>query len=483
MASAPQPSSAATGRRFSPFAWAIFALGLVLRLLYLGHKSLWLDEAATYTLCRLPFREFAHAWWTHEANMTVYYGFMRLWVHLGSSEFMLRLPSALCGAAAVPVLYEIARRLFDRNVAWMAALLLAVNPSFIELSQDARSYPMTLLLVLASAWFYIDALETDSIRSWTGYVSFASIAVYAHFFAALIIAAFFFAFLAKARAERRWLRGMLAYVALGLLCLPAAAFVVFRSQTLDLYWLDTPSAKMLWNFAKFLFGSGAKVVIALLLLVLGAWFVWSHREWRWRAFFLSLWLLLPVAITALGSMHHSIFAFKYLLICLPAGLLLCTVGAARLPWRWGCIVVAVLTAASIFTDVQFYRKPREDWRALNQFVVTRYQPGDAVTFYPWYTRTAFDYYHERTGPAGLAFGVPMVPPDDLAGTAEDRAHPERVVEGLTNPRIWVVIYHPDRPVPHENERVQTLVSAVPAGYAQVEKKDFPNLELRLFEKR
>src|SRR3954470_2649962 len=107
MTSAPQPGSLATEKRFNRIVWAISALALLLRLLYLGHKSLWLDEAATYTLCRLPFRDFAHAWWTHEANMTVYYGIMRLWVHLGSSEFMLRLPSALCGAAAAPVMYSI----------------------------------------------------------------------------------------------------------------------------------------------------------------------------------------------------------------------------------------------------------------------------------------------------------------------------------------------------------------------------------------
>ncbi|HEY3927593.1 MAG TPA: glycosyltransferase family 39 protein [Candidatus Koribacter sp.] len=442
-----------------------------LRLAFLGHKSLWLDEAASYSLCRLPWREFLSAWWAHEANMTAYYALQRAWLHLGTNEFMLRLPSAIFGTLAVPAIYRLARRLFNANVGLVAALLLAVNPAHLEYSQEARSYPMVIFFVLLAAEYLLRALGTSAWLDWTLFVLFATLAVYSHFFAALVFAAFFLALFARTRASLDWQRTLIAFFAFGILISPAMFFVLFRGQTMDLYWLSPVGASSFWKLFQFFIGSGAKLIISLILFIAGLWAL-SQQSRSLNVFLLS-WLLLPIAITFLASLHHNIFSYKYLLICLPALLLLCALGASFLPRYAGWGLVGILVVASLITDVAGYKKPREDWRALNQYVVSSYHSGDAIAFYPPYARNPFDYYHQRTGPAELQIAAPNVIGGDLKEDVYDIAHPEQMVRGLSNPRIWVVLYG------NRSEGAQML-NALPNGYTPRMEKDFSGIALRLY---
>src|SRR5581483_2102726 len=315
-----QENEAISGRQWLAINVATIA-ALALRVAFLGHKSLWLDEAATYSLCRLPWREFVRAWWAHEANMTAYYALQRAWLHLGTSEFMLRLPSALFGALSIPAIYLLARRLLNPNAALIAAVLLAVNPAHVEYSQEARSYPMMMFFLILAADYFLRALEISRWQDWSLFVLFATVAVYAHFFAALVFAAFFFSLFSRGQESLKWTRTLLAFAGLGILISPAIFFVLFRGETMDLYWLAPVGASSSWKLLQFFTGSGAKLIVALVLLIAGVWALRHHG--RWITTFLLTWLLLPIVITFLASLHHNIFSYKYLLICLPPLLLLC----------------------------------------------------------------------------------------------------------------------------------------------------------------
>src|SRR5437868_13233477 len=119
---------------------AITAAGAVFRLLHLGAKSLWLDEILSVSIARLDAPGFRNIVFSWEANMALYYALLRAWVHVGDSEVILRLPSALASIATVPLVYLIGRRLFSQSVGLIAALLLAVNLFAIRYAQEARSY-------------------------------------------------------------------------------------------------------------------------------------------------------------------------------------------------------------------------------------------------------------------------------------------------------------------------------------------------------
>jgi hypothetical protein len=67
---------------------------------------------------------------------------------LGESAFVARLPSLVCGGLAVAVLYLWLRSHGERLAAAVAALLLAVDPEIVKLSQMVRFYTPQILLFL-----------------------------------------------------------------------------------------------------------------------------------------------------------------------------------------------------------------------------------------------------------------------------------------------------------------------------------------------
>src|SRR5690348_12544148 len=114
----PAPQEASAGSLFAPRARiavisAITLLSAVLRLLYLGKKSFWLDEIVSVSIARLDpagFRNIVLSW---ELNEGLYYALLRGWMRLGQGEFFIRLLSVLPAVAAVPFVYLLGRRLFS----------------------------------------------------------------------------------------------------------------------------------------------------------------------------------------------------------------------------------------------------------------------------------------------------------------------------------------------------------------------------------
>src|SRR5262249_20672485 len=76
----------------------------ILRIVFLDSKSFWFDEGATAQRAVLPLVALLKVIASGRTNMSFYYLLLHGWVSLaGSSEFALRLPSALFSAATVPL--------------------------------------------------------------------------------------------------------------------------------------------------------------------------------------------------------------------------------------------------------------------------------------------------------------------------------------------------------------------------------------------
>ena len=125
------------------WTWAarggILALGAGLRLWGLGSESFWQDEAWTWSIIQGSIGELFHALINHDAHPPLYYLLLRGWSWIfGNSEFSLRLPSALLGIAALPVIYTIGVYVKDRVTGVLAMLLLALSPAHVYFCQEAR---------------------------------------------------------------------------------------------------------------------------------------------------------------------------------------------------------------------------------------------------------------------------------------------------------------------------------------------------------
>ena len=435
------------------------ALALLLRLPNLEGKSLWLDEISSLTFARMDW----HTFWTlvqqHEANMLAYYLLLRAWVHLGDSQWIAKLLSIIFGVATVPGIFALGKELYGRRVGLISAVLLTVSACHVRASQWIRSYSLMLLLLVLSSWFLARALEKPTFRNSSLYVLTSALAVYNHFYAVLVLGTQIVSVLLLCPRTVAWKRILLSWIPLAFLLFPAAAYVLFRN-TGQLDWILPPHPRELLHWAVFLAGAGGTGVAYILLaicLVLGA--IAAHairRSWsapvrsleNWRLAFPFLWLILPVAIAFLASYAKPVFFFRYLIICLPAFVIIVARGIVA--WRPSCLRSGVLATAlclSLVTVVLAYRT-EEDWAGSMRYLLAYVQPGEPV-----FAGTGIgplQYYSMRWHGSSRHFELP-----DYA-RAEN--HPSDFAR--QHPRVWVVIF----PNFHPEPRTVTLLQAVEPAY-------------------
>ena len=163
---------------------AIVVGGLALRLWRLGGQSFWYDEAQTLFVSRFPYGEIIQ----RAYRPPLYHFLLHLWdLWVPDSEFWLRLPSALFGAAVVPLSYFAASRLYDRRTGLLAAALAALSPTLVYYAQELRMYSlMALEFLLLLYLFTALALEQPARRRrglWTALFLVEVASLYTHYFA------------------------------------------------------------------------------------------------------------------------------------------------------------------------------------------------------------------------------------------------------------------------------------------------------------
>jgi mannosyltransferase len=128
---------------------AIGAAALLLRLYGLGDKPFWLDEVtslrrATATVPGLVADSL------HNTHYPSYFLLLWLVAKIGTSQWLLRLPSALFGALAASLSCVIGSRVAGQRAGAIAGLLMALSPFEVQFGQEARSYTLVSCLILTA---------------------------------------------------------------------------------------------------------------------------------------------------------------------------------------------------------------------------------------------------------------------------------------------------------------------------------------------
>src|SRR3954470_16317232 len=162
---------------------------LAMVLFHLGAKSLWQDEAYTWSAVSRSFGDYVALLRGAESQNVLYSVLMFGWVHVGDSETMLRLPSAVFAVCTVPAMYFAGRALFDRRVGLVAALLFTVNANALEFGQEARAYSLAILLSTLSIGGFATEVRQPSRRSWWLWVAPSTLLVFTHPYGLFVVAA------------------------------------------------------------------------------------------------------------------------------------------------------------------------------------------------------------------------------------------------------------------------------------------------------
>jgi hypothetical protein len=145
--------------------WLVIGLtlvGLWLRVYLLGSKGLWLDETFSIWLANHSLVDMLQWIARIDQHPPLYYLLLHYWIELnGDTPSSVRLLSALFGAATIPVIYLIGKRLSGVVVGLAAAVFLALSPFNIRFSQETRMYTC-LAFFAAVAIYALVRLLTDS---------------------------------------------------------------------------------------------------------------------------------------------------------------------------------------------------------------------------------------------------------------------------------------------------------------------------------
>jgi mannosyltransferase len=423
-------------RRDTVLLVAIIAIGASLRMFHLGAPSFWVDEALSVEFARLSWPRFVHLMQTRELNMLPYYLLLRVWIHLGTAEWIVRSLSVVCSIATLPILYRLGVRLFSVRVGQIGVALLALHPYHIRFAQEARGYSLMVLLVAASTLLLVRATESSSrhpVSVWSAYVATSVLAAYSHFYAGLAILAQW-ASLAIARPSGlRWRAVALSAAAIGILLVPLAAFVLLGHAD-PAAWIARPIARSVGHLVYSLLGgekhAGARplayVVYAAALIASGAaartaWRSSRHEPGAWHHALVIAGATLPIILVLTASIVKPIFVDKYLIECLPFTVLLLAVGLERLrPRALSLATSIVILALSARGVVGYYRQPdKADWRTATRYVLDSARSGDAALFFPRYVVSPFEYYRASldTTASAVAVVYPGVLGDGRVGDA------------------------------------------------------------------
>jgi 4-amino-4-deoxy-L-arabinose transferase-like glycosyltransferase len=260
---------------------ALVVLAAALRLSTLGLQSFWFDEAFTpvHVLHPSLFKTLDSITKTENSPPLWY---IVEWVDyrlLGTSEWALRLPSALAGIALVPVAWGIGRELAGRAAAIATAAIVTVSPIFVWYSQEARVYG---LYALASAVLILCFLRLLARPDRGRLIAFAAAGVLAlltHYFTAFLLIGMGVWLLARPETRRAAIAPLVAIGVVGLALLPLISAQGGRNTSWIGNWplkqrLEAIPQYFLTGYNSGSLGHGVELLVALPLLAACALGVW-----------------------------------------------------------------------------------------------------------------------------------------------------------------------------------------------------------------
>ncbi len=149
--------------------------------------SLWYDETFASRL-KLTFSLPGLAWIFYDTHPPLYNFLMLLWNHVfGESELSLRSLPFLCSLAAIVVTAGIARDIGGKQVALVAALMMALSGASVYYAQEARSYSLIILLFALMAKSLLCYARTADPRDLRRFVFLSFLCSISHIYSIVFV--------------------------------------------------------------------------------------------------------------------------------------------------------------------------------------------------------------------------------------------------------------------------------------------------------
>jgi mannosyltransferase len=435
-------------------------LGGLLAVAGSGVPSYWGDEAASVLSAGRSLPSLLGMLEKIDAVHGLYYLFLHGWIGLfGSSEFAVRLPSAIGVGFAAAGVVVLGTQLVDRRTGVIAGILLALLPVVTRFGIEARSYAF---VIAAAVWLIVLLVglmrrPQDGLAGWVWFAIAFAAAIHLFVYVALLWVvqlAVVVAYRPRREVVVRWLGASGAALLLSLpfmlLCLSQRGQIAF----LALRQYATADAVLTGQW----FGRVPWLALVVWSLILGAITAGVFVAPLRRAVIIATtWMAVPTLLLLAGNAWVTpMYNLRYTSYSAPAVALLAAVGLRGLALlfpkratiaRWlpvaGISLVAVLAVPGYVAQrAPFAKDGGSDLRQVAELVSENAAPGDAVLFDQTTKpsrrpRLALDLYPERfSGLDDVALRLPYTSRNWLW----DKVAPldEALPKVATHQRIWVV---------------------------------------------
>lgn len=119
----------------------------------------------------------------------MHYPFLMIWYRLiGDKPVHYRLFSVFMFLVSLPLLFLLARKLFESSLAgWIAVSLFSVAPMIQFFSQEARYMTLMIFFLIASSYFLLRATEKNTWKWWTVYLLAGVFALYTSVLSGIVL--------------------------------------------------------------------------------------------------------------------------------------------------------------------------------------------------------------------------------------------------------------------------------------------------------
>jgi len=152
----------------------ILAIGALIRIIGYTSSAIWFDEAMTIYRAKLPFGELLTNRSEFSGNL-LWELLVRPFVAINDSPAVVRLPALALGILSLWLAWMLIKKLnYGSNSMLFSCLFIALMPSQIWISQDARQYSLLTFLYLLGALCALNG-------QWLGLLASAVLVSYTHF--------------------------------------------------------------------------------------------------------------------------------------------------------------------------------------------------------------------------------------------------------------------------------------------------------------
>ena len=391
-------STTASPRLVSLVVVGAVVAGVVFR--FVQRSPLWLDEALSVNIARLPLGDLFDAL-RHDGHPPFYYVLLHGWMEVvGESDFAVRALSGIFAVASLPLAWVAGRRLAGKAGARWALVIVALSPYMIRYATEARMYSLVMFLVLAGYLVLSDALADPRPWRLVALALISGLLLLSHYWSFYLLAATGLVLAARwwwrPQQRARTGRVMLAVAAGGLLFLPWLPGFLYQSANTGTPWGEPvrPTAILVATLTEL--GGGMLTENVLAAVMVAVFVLVALFTVRSGGHELTLDLRTVPAVRReqsgvgvvillgclAGYATNATYQPRYAAVIVPLVLLAVAVGITRIPGIAQLLAGGAYLAVSVagIAWVNYYQRTQAD--VVGDVVAQHAQPGDVVVYCP-----------------------------------------------------------------------------------------------------